>query len=113
MTTNFSERLDAIRPGRINIKVNFTMATRFQIYELFARMYFPKDHSSALATSELKEVVEKFAAQLDENAFTSTEIQGFLLTRKMDTMKALREVEFWKNQVVRSKQEKSKMRGML
>ena len=115
MTTNFPERLDGalIRPGRIDIKVNFTMATRSQICELFTRMYSPKDHPSALATSELKEVAEKFAAQLDEKSFTPAEIQGFWLTQKMDPMKALREVEAWKNQVLRSKQEKSKMGGML
>ena len=95
----FPERLDdaLIRPGRIDIKVNFTMATRSQICELFTRMYSPKDHPSALATCELKEVAEKFAAQLDEKSFTPAEVQGFLLTRKIDPMKALREVEAWKN----------------
>ncbi len=91
------------------MKVDFTMATRSQICELFTRMYSPKDHPSSLATSELKEVAEKFAAKLDEKSFTPAEIQGFLLTRKTDPMKALREVEAWKNQAVRSKQEKGKM----
>ena len=71
-------------------------------------MYSPKDHPSTLATSELEEVAEKFAAQLDDKSFTLAEIQGFLLTQKMDPMKALREVEPWKDQIVRSKQEKSR-----
>lgn len=43
MTTNFPEKLDdaLIRPGRIDMKVSFTMATHYQIYELFTRMYSP------------------------------------------------------------------------
>jgi len=41
MTTNFPEKLDEalIRPGRVDMKVEFTMATRSQIRELFIRMY--------------------------------------------------------------------------
>ena len=115
LTTNFPEKLDSalIRPGRVDIKVNFTMATRSQICELFTRMYSHDDHPCALATSQLKETAEKFAAGLDENFFTPAEVQGFLLTRKTDPMKALEEVEAWKNQVVNAKQEKSKKEAML
>ncbi|MCJ1258651.1 hypothetical protein MMC24_006484 [Lignoscripta atroalba] len=41
MTTNFPEKLDdaLIRPGRVDMKVGFTMASRSQIRELFTRMY--------------------------------------------------------------------------
>ncbi|MCJ1467172.1 hypothetical protein MMC07_005795 [Pseudocyphellaria aurata] len=43
MTTNFPDKLDdaLIRPGRIDMKVKFSMSTRHQIYELFTRMYSP------------------------------------------------------------------------
>lgn len=43
MTTNFPDKLDEalIRPGRIDMKVKFTLSTRYQIYELFTRMYSP------------------------------------------------------------------------
>ena len=43
MTTNFPDKLDEalIRPGRIDMKVAFTNATRSQICELFTRMYSP------------------------------------------------------------------------
>lgn len=45
MTTNFPDKLDdaLIRPGRIDMKISFTMATRSQIHELFMRMYSPHD----------------------------------------------------------------------
>lgn len=41
MTTNFPEKLDEalIRPGRVDMKVAFTMASRNQIRQLFIRMY--------------------------------------------------------------------------
>ena len=41
MTTNYPEKLDEalIRPGRVDLKVEFTLATRLQIRELFLRMY--------------------------------------------------------------------------
>ena len=66
MTTNFPGKLDdaLIRPGRIDMKVNFTKATRSQICELFTRMYSFDDHSFALATFELKKVIEKFTANI-------------------------------------------------
>lgn len=43
MTTNFPEKLDEalIRPGRIDMKISFTKATRAQMNELFIRMYSP------------------------------------------------------------------------
>ena len=41
MTTNFPEKLDdaLIRPGRVDMQISFTMATRTQMRELFIRMY--------------------------------------------------------------------------
>lgn len=43
MTTNFPDKLDGalIRPGRIDMKIPFTNATKPQIIELFTRMYSP------------------------------------------------------------------------
>jgi chaperone BCS1 len=43
MTSNFPGKLDdaLIRPGRIDIRIDFTNATRSQMSELFTRMYSP------------------------------------------------------------------------
>lgn len=53
MTTNFPEKLDdaLIRPGRIDMTVNFTLATRSQICELFTRMYSPDLPARTLSES--------------------------------------------------------------
>ena len=43
MTSNFPDKLDdaLIRPGRIDMRIDFTKATREQAIELFTRMYSP------------------------------------------------------------------------
>lgn len=41
MTTNYPEKLDSalIRPGRVDLQIKFTLATRMQVEEIFRRMY--------------------------------------------------------------------------
>ena len=53
MTTNFPEKLDEalIRPGRVDMEVGFTMASRSQIRKLFVRMY-SADTFSAIPSSK-------------------------------------------------------------
>ncbi|CAF9915213.1 hypothetical protein IMSHALPRED_002375 [Imshaugia aleurites] len=55
MTTNFPDKLDEalIRPGRVDMKVQFTNATRDQICELFTRMYSP-DTLASLDAGRIK-----------------------------------------------------------
>ena len=54
-TTNFPDKLDEalIRPGRVDMKVQFTNATRSQITELFTRMY-SSDTPASLAVEHVK-----------------------------------------------------------
>ena len=150
MTTNFPEKLDdaLIRPGRIDMKVAFTMATRSQIKELFIRMYSPDESSPTrlskvdiatngkpangqiptskesdglltpprsprnvinMSLEELEDIAENFAERLPEDTFTPAEIQGFLLTRKKEPKRALKEVEGWRDTTLKAKEAKSKL----
>lgn len=176
MTTNFPEKLDdaLIRPGRIDLRVDFTLATRPQISELFTRMYSPdlpnkafepvkitmiqtsestlhhrvnskaglteKSNSEAILTNgtlisdasvtkvlppsqrssllfnglsasstpELEEIALKFSGKFPEGVLSPAEIQGFLLTRKKEPLRALEEVEAWRDKLLTAKAEKSK-----
>jgi chaperone BCS1 len=125
MTTNCPEKLDKalIRPGRIDIKIQFTMATRSQISQLFTCMYSPDNPSSSTITfdkelpnpkhvddlasgklatlqsgvdltrADLAYMGEAFANKLPDSKFTLAELQGYLLTRKEEPRRALEEVD--------------------
>lgn len=175
MTTNFPEKLDEalIRPGRIDMKIAFTKATRAQMSELFIRMYSPdaeaptpikpipseKTTNTTIATentdlryrkalpghepmakagqaslltppetprhssnssseetssrepTELQDIASAFAELLPEETFTPAEIQGFLLTRKNEPMRALDEVKSWRDQNLEAKNKKDQMKN--
>lgn len=152
MTTNFPEKLDdaLIRPGRIDMRINFTLATRYQIYELFKRMYSPDTRiqstdsvakagsglveeslgpakeafntsaqppqsntsvSDANAASDTKTddiafIASRFANSIPDSVFSPAEIQGFLLTRKKEPLRALAEVESWRDKLLKTKAQK-------
>ena len=201
MTSNFPDKLDdaLIRPGRIDMRIDFTNATRSQIIELFTNMYLPdtptmktvltagtaktapssaipkspglaqrmssgpyslldynanttikaaatltppltprdnefvngtstipsietsdgsisirangdlkqsKSPVSLLTAEELKEIARDFADRIPEKTFSPAEIQGFLLTRKKEPLRALEEVESWKVETLKAKEKK-------
>lgn len=169
MTTNFPEKLDdaLIRPGRIDMRIDFTLATRHQISELFTRMYSPdrpnqtttpvvkagldagttpvgliRSSPSLSPNSESLDLVEadvnapsrtvqgstsekdvhttsgtkiedigsiasRFANSIPDNVFSPAEIQGFLLTRKKEPLRALAEVDSWRDKLLETKALKS------
>lgn len=117
MTTNHPEQLDEalIRPGRVDLQVAFSNATQSQISELFLRMYsmsplppptspMAKNHQlpsipitsiDGLESEELKEIADQFASKIPDGMCSPAEIQGFLLKRKKDPRKALKDVSAW------------------
>lgn len=165
MTTNFPDKLDdaLIRPGRIDMKIPFTNATKAQITELFTRMYSPDAPKSSnpekvtfgpvptktmqsangainkqtlnghtvhpqgvptppvtptqttqterlsMASARpdtIEAIAIQFADRLPEKEFTPAEIQGFLLTRKKEPMRALEEVEAWRDGVLEAREKR-------
>ncbi|KAF2021130.1 BCS1-like ATPase-like protein [Aaosphaeria arxii CBS 175.79] len=147
MTTNLPEKLDAalIRPGRVDLQVQFTLATRDQMRDIFKRMYNTHEVAKAKAPAKrkavpsspttgkfgrsgstkedaefldllarepaldvvdperLKEMANEFADQLPERQFSPAEIQGFLLMRKKEPSRALREVAKWRDSMLEAK----------
>jgi chaperone BCS1 len=164
MTTNHPEKLDdaLIRPGRVDMQVEFTLATRDQIRDIFIRMYSSEHdkpvkkpsrvnftvlslssdaskqslnnaaklpnglpNGSAKLVSNgytathpametklhadlLQQMADKFAAYIPENTFSPAEIQGFLLTRKKEPLRAVDEVEGWRDVVLEARKRKAK-----
>ena len=58
---------------------------------------------------ELQDIADKFAACLPESTFTPAEVQGYLLTRKKEPIRALQEVEAWRDAVLEAREKKSKL----
>jgi chaperone BCS1 len=73
MTTNCLEKLDEalIRAGRIDIKIQFNMATRSQISQLFACMYTPDNPSSSTITFDKELPNPKHVNDLASGKFAS------------------------------------------
>ena len=65
--------------------------------------------SNKFPRSELKDIAAEFAARLPESTFTPAEIQGYLLTRKKEPIRALQEVEAWRDAVLEAREKKSKL----
>lgn len=62
--------------------------------------------ASSSASDSIEAIAIKFADLLPEHTFTPAEIQGFLLTRKKEPLRALNEVEKWKDSVLEAKEKK-------
>jgi chaperone BCS1 len=126
MTTNRPDTLDAAltRPGRIDHKARFTLATRDQIRHMFERIYqgdaAPEKHhvdvyrrliscgelsitrsdikptTTSLPAARVQIMAEQFADMLPEEVFSPADIQGYLLERKANPEAAISEVKKWK-----------------
>ncbi|KAK2875951.1 hypothetical protein FQN49_001493 [Arthroderma sp. PD_2] len=75
MTTNHPDKLDdaLIRPGRVDMMVEFTLANREQIREIFIRMYSPDQPGGSInTTSPPPSQIEKSLAVLNSKLFNTT-----------------------------------------
>jgi chaperone BCS1 len=134
MTTNLKTKLDPalIRPGRVDMQIEFSLATNEQIRELFVRMFtddndrksptklagkevtmpllanggVEKKTESTKPQSDLRELAQQFADLIPDNTFSPAEIQGFLLKRKDQPLRALDEVASWRDHLLSSKSKK-------
>lgn len=111
-----------MRPGRIDRKIEYKLATAQQASALFNRFY-PVKHvtpESLLSSSEEKSVTEEekvavlerlnreFTAGVPEHEFSTAELQGYLLSCKMMPEKAAKGVRAWVAEERRQKEEKQK-----
>lgn len=85
MTTNFPEKLDEalIRPGRIDMKIPFTNATKAQIIELFTRMYSPDVPKSSTVQEEV--TIGPVPPQKTEKPTTETTAKPHLTNHALRT----------------------------
>lgn len=106
MTSNHLEAIDEalIRPGRIDLKVEFTNVNKAQLIDLFLLTYLSdtseKTHNASAANNEniftpsvndeeIHKLAEQFSNVLPSNRFTVAEVQGYLFHHKIDPHGAL------------------------
>lgn len=106
MTTNHREHLDEalIRPGRIDLQIAFSYASRPVILRIFENLYDASSKDLALRDyipedfpekEEVKTLAARFADVVPEGRFTPAEIQGLLLCHKKDPRKAVEVAPGW------------------
>ncbi|KAF3939267.1 hypothetical protein ABW19_dt0206448 [Dactylella cylindrospora] len=116
MTTNRRESLDSalIRPGRVDMEIEFGRANKEVLEQIFIQLYSGKKQNiaslvlekeekktekeivaEATRKQEVEELAKKFAEMVPEGTFTPAEVQNFLLPRKRDPKVAIEELPDW------------------
>ncbi|KAJ7624490.1 P-loop containing nucleoside triphosphate hydrolase protein [Roridomyces roridus] len=126
-TTNHIEQLDPalIRPGRMDLKIKYGLATMEQLEQMFDRFY-PYDASATtrgtigcyfssadpsvrLSAEVLAGMAKEFAAAVPANKYSIAQLQGYLLTNKNDPERARRDVDKW---IEKQEEEKAEMEAL-
>lgn len=80
MTTNRPEQLDSalVRPGRVDLKILLGNISQKSAGDMFVRMFSPDlGCTSDLDVDEVRRLAGKFAAEIPEDTFTPSLLQGF------------------------------------
>jgi chaperone BCS1 len=110
MTTNYIKRLDdaLIRPGRVDRKIEFQLADRDIIRQLF-RIIFKLSEGNDDKTVE--RLADDFAGRVPESEFSPAEVLSLLLENRQSPESAVASVEAWVARVREEKGHKLKREG--
>jgi DNA polymerase III delta prime subunit len=131
MTTNHRERLDSalIRPGRVDVQIEFGYAAKETLSEIFRELYKEIGGRSSISLASggklfdkkqqnpepaekerVRQLADSFSERIPANRFTPAEIQGYLMSYKGQPEKALSNIDKWvleKTKVEREKKAKA------
>ncbi|KAJ7699854.1 hypothetical protein B0H16DRAFT_1903058 [Mycena metata] len=95
--TNHIEQLDPalIRPGRMDLKIQYGLATCEQLEQMFDRFYPFHEDYSAPASGATSPKQAEFAAAIPAGRYSIAPLQGYLLSSKNDPEGALEGIRAW------------------
>lgn len=111
MTTNNINSLDSalLRPGRIDLRVHFELATQKQAENLFIQAFSDRSHSAkekekgegdgVTQEENVKQLAQTFAAEIPEKTLSPAEIQGFLMDWKKRPEEAIAKTKEWVKEI--------------
>ena len=110
--TNYIDCLDLalIRPGRVDLRMEYKLATKSQAVALFNRFYprhdeMPEyfsedpekrsDFMNNMSADELECLSAEFASYIPDDEFTTAELQGYLLLYRNGPREAVDKIDEW------------------
>ncbi|KAF8601183.1 P-loop containing nucleoside triphosphate hydrolase protein [Ceratobasidium sp. AG-I] len=98
-TTNHPEKLDPAlsRPGRMDVKIEYSHATQWQAEQLF-RLFYPIDSTAETKEKdslELEDAVRLFADAIPPMKVSVAQLQGYLMRFKGKPVNAAKDVGVW------------------
>ncbi|KAK0628116.1 putative mitochondrial chaperone bcs1 [Bombardia bombarda] len=107
MTTNHIEKLDSalIRAGRVDMKIEFRLADKDMITQLFHLIYkqseddIPEKGKRIEADKTVERLAEAFVAKVPELQYSPAEVMSFLVVHKQSPKVALDNVDQWMDRI--------------
>ena len=112
MTSNKPELLDEalIRPGRVDVRVEFEYATTQQIKEMFVKMYkvTREDQKTRYDPEKADALAKQFGDKVPAGEFSPAQVQEYLIPHRTQPQEAVNGIGEWVKMKLEQREKRSK-----